>query len=59
MCITRPPTRSIATSSPGCSTSKVELYYGFLVSKWLTARPNIQYVVSPGVNDVDNAWIAG
>ncbi|NWC01673.1 carbohydrate porin [Pseudomonas sp. G1002] len=37
----------------------MELYYGFLVSKWLTARPNIQYVVSPGgVNDVDNAWIA-
>lgn len=44
---------------PGCSTSKVELYYDFLVSKWLRARPNIQYVVSPGVNDVDNAWIAG
>ncbi|QQU67578.1 carbohydrate porin [Pseudomonas fluorescens] len=37
----------------------MELYYGFLVSKWLTALPNIQYVVSPGVNDVDNAWIAG
>jgi len=45
---------------PQHSETSMELYYGFQVTKWLTVRPNVQYVVHPGgVNDVDNAWVAG
>lgn len=25
-----------------------ELYYGFHVTNWLTVRPNLQYIKSPG-----------
>ncbi|MFK3724297.1 carbohydrate porin [Pseudomonas monteilii] len=37
-----------------------EVYYGFALTKWLTVRPNIQLVRSPGgVNEVSDAWVAG
>ena len=37
-----------------------ELYYGFHVTNWLTVRPNLQYIKSPGgVDEVDNALVAG
>ncbi len=37
-----------------------ELYYGFHVTTWLTVRPNLQYIKSPGaVDEVDNALVAG
>ncbi|HEY0290497.1 MAG TPA: carbohydrate porin [Pseudomonas sp.] len=37
-----------------------EIYYGFHVTDWLTVRPNLQYIKSPGgVDDVDNALVAG
>jgi len=37
-----------------------ELYYGFHVTDWLTVRPNLQYIRSPGgVDEVDNALVAG
>mgnify|MGYP003583150458 CR=1 FL=1 len=37
-----------------------ELYYGFHVTDWLTVRPNLQYIKSPGgVDEVDNALVAG
>ena len=37
-----------------------ELYYGFYVTNWLTVRPNLQYIKSPGgVDEVDNALVAG
>ena len=37
-----------------------ELYYGFHVTPWLTVRPNLQYIKSPGaVDEVDNALVAG
>ena len=35
-----------------------ELYYGFHVTNWLTVRPNLQYIKSPGgVDEVDNALV--
>ncbi len=37
-----------------------ELYYGIQVANWLTIRPNLQYVSSPGaVSEVKNAFIGG
>lgn len=37
-----------------------EIYYGVHVTDWLTVRPNLQYVKSPGgVDDVQNALVAG
>jgi porin len=37
-----------------------EIYYGFHVTNWLTLRPNLQYVKSPGgVDQVENAIVAG
>jgi porin len=37
-----------------------EIYYGFHVTDWLTVRPNLQYVKSPGgVTEADNALVAG
>ena len=37
-----------------------EIYYGFHVTDWLTVRPNLQYVKSPGgVTDADNTLVAG
>lgn len=37
-----------------------ELYYGVHVTNWLTVRPNIQYIKSPGgVREVDNAVVGG
>ncbi|MDI7138249.1 carbohydrate porin, partial [Pseudomonas aeruginosa] len=36
------------------------LYYGWLVSDWLTVRPNLQYIKRPGgVDEVGNALVAG
>lgn len=32
----------------------------FGVTKWLTVRPNIQFVGNPGgVSEVKDAWVAG
>ena len=37
-----------------------EIYYGFHVTNWLTVRPNLPYIKSPGgVDEVDNALVAG
>jgi porin len=37
-----------------------EIYYGFAVTPWVTVRPNLQYIKSPGgVEQVDNALVAG
>lgn len=37
-----------------------EIYYGVHVTDWLTVRPNIQFIKSPGgVDQVDDAWVAG
>lgn len=37
-----------------------ELYYGIQVANWLTIRPNLQYVSSPGaVSQVKDAFIGG
>ncbi|WP_225920138.1 carbohydrate porin [Pseudomonas vanderleydeniana] len=37
-----------------------ELYYGVHVTRWLTVRPNLQYVRHPGgVSHVDDAWVGG
>ena len=42
------------------SEYNAELYYGFHVTGWLTVRPNLQYIKSPGgVDEVDNALVAG
>ena len=42
------------------SEYNIELNYGVHVTDWLTVRPNVQYVRSPGgVYEVDNAWVAG
>ncbi|MFW3899548.1 carbohydrate porin [Pseudomonas bharatica] len=42
------------------SEYNAELYYGFHVTDWLTVRPNLQYIKSPGgVDEVDNALVAG
>ena len=37
-----------------------ELYYGYKATNWLTLRPNLQYVKSPGgIHQVDDAVVAG
>ncbi len=37
-----------------------EFYYGFQLTPWLVARPNLQYVWQPGgVKEVDDAWVLG
>lgn len=42
------------------SEYNAELYYGVHVTNWLTVRPNLQYIKSPGgVDKVDNALVAG
>ncbi|PTQ74350.1 carbohydrate porin [Pseudomonas sp. GV071] len=42
------------------SEYNIELNYGVHVTDWLTVRPNVQYVRSPGgVYEVDNAVVAG
>ncbi|HHX6570271.1 TPA: carbohydrate porin [Pseudomonas aeruginosa] len=42
------------------SEYNMELYYGVHLTNWLTVRPNLQYVRSPGgVDEVDNALVAG
>ena len=42
------------------SETNMEIYYGFGVTKWLTVRPNIQFVGNPGgVSEVKDAWVAG
>ncbi|WP_317850577.1 carbohydrate porin [Pseudomonas sp. GL-R-19] len=42
------------------SETNMEIYYGFGVTKWLTVRPNLQFVGNPGgVSEVKDAWVAG
>ncbi|MNN78614.1 Porin B precursor [compost metagenome] len=42
------------------SETNMEIYYGFGVTKWLTVRPNLQFVGNPGgVSEVRDAWVAG
>ena len=37
-----------------------ELNYGIHVARWLTLRPNLQYIRHPGgVSRVDDAWVGG
>jgi len=37
-----------------------ELYYGYKATNWLTLRPNLQYIKSPGgIHQVDDAVVAG
>jgi porin len=38
----------------------IELNYSHNPTKWLTLRPNLQYVINPGsTNRVDNALVLG
>lgn len=42
------------------SETNMEIYYGFAAAKWLTVRPNLQFVANPGgVSEVEDAWVAG
>jgi porin len=42
------------------SETNMEIYYGFAATKWLTVRPNLQFVGNPGgVSEVKDGWVAG
>lgn len=44
----------------GSAEYDIELNYNYFPTKWLLLRPNIQYVINPGVtNKVDNALVLG
>lgn len=37
-----------------------EIYYDFHVTNWMSLRPNLQYITSPGaVSEVDDAFVGG
>ena len=37
-----------------------ELHYSFVVTPWLTLRPNVQLLIDPGgVSEIDDAWVVG
>jgi len=37
-----------------------EIYYGLKATRWLTVRPNIQYVKNIGANKAyGDAWVGG
>jgi porin len=39
--------------------TSIEGYYNFQLTKWLTIKPDLQYIVNPGGNrDLDNALVA-
>jgi porin len=41
------------------SETAIEVFYKFQVLGWLTAKPDIQYIIHPGGTDHDNALAAG
>ncbi|NBA96616.1 porin [Pseudomonas sp. R5(2019)] len=45
---------------PQGSETNVEIYYGIAATRWLTVRPNLQFIARPGgVSAVNDAWVAG
>lgn len=44
----------------GSAEYNIELNYNYFPTKWLMLRPNLQYIINPGVsNKVDNALVLG